>query len=180
MARRRARVLAWANPTRFVTLTCAPDDWQALRAKVRKLTMRLRAEGYRVEWAWTVERGSKTGMKHVHALQHGDFIPQRTLQSMWGPITHIERVRGSEGAATYAMKEASRVAGYTMKGSRSNLHEHLALNGGRAYHMSRGYLRGHRTRDVERIVDGVDVRLTWITIPAETPIDAGQAIAASC
>lgn len=179
MARRRARVLAWANPTRFVTLTQAPEEWQALRAKVRKLALTLRTEGYRTEWAWTVERGAKTGMKHVHALQHGDFIPQRRLQSAWGRIVHIERIRGAAGAATYALKEAQRVAGYSVKGAGADLGEHLHLNGGRAYHLSRRYLHGERTRDVERILDGTDGRLTWVLVPATTTIPEGVAIALS-
>lgn len=160
-------------------MTQAPDDWQALRRKVRKLALRLREAGYRCEWAWTVEQGSKTGMRHIHALQHGDYIPQRELQDAWGRIVHIEAIRGAAGAATYAMKEASRVAGYGLKGTREHLAEHLSLNGGRAYHMSRRYLRGARTREVERIVDGVDQRLTWIVVPAATPRHEAEAIAAS-
>lgn len=179
MARRRARVLAWANPTRFATLTQAPLDWQACRQKVRKLALALRDDGYRVEWAWTVEAGSKTGMRHVHALQHGDFIPQAHLQERWGRIVHIERIRGASGAATYALKEASRVAHYATKNARDDMAEHLALNGGRAYHLSRRYLRGLRTREVEAIVDGVDKRLTWIVVPATTSIGDGIAIASA-
>lgn len=177
LARRRAKVLAWANPTRFVTLTQAPTEWQACRQKVRRLALALREAGYRVEWAWTVEAGSKTGMRHVHALQHGDYLPQRDLQAAWGRIVHIEAIRGAAGAATYALKEAQRVAGYGLKGTRDHLAEHLSLNGGRAYHLSRRYLRGARTREVERLVDGVDIRLTWVVVPATTGIAEAQAIA---
>lgn len=147
-ARTRAAVLAWARPERFVTLSQAPLTWQPLRQKVRKLTMAVRAAGYRTEWAWTVERGSKTGMIHVHALQHGDYIPQKELQRLWGRIVHIKAIKGAQGAAGYAMKEASRVAGYAMKGTHEALLGHLDLNGGRGCHMSRRYLRGERTRDV--------------------------------
>lgn len=170
-------MLTWARPTRFVTLTQAPDDWQALRAKFRKLTMRCRAEGLMVQWAWTVETGSKTGMKHIHALEHGDYIPQRDLQNWWGRIVHIEAIREDDAAVAYALKEAARVVGYGLKGTRDDFARHLALNGGRAYHMSRGYLHGKRTREVERIMDGTDDHLTWVVVPAVTTIAEGQAIA---
>lgn len=179
LARRRTGVLTWAEPERFVTLTQAPDEWQPLRQKVRKLALALRSAGYRVEWAWTVERGSKTGMIHVHALQHGDFVPQRELAKLWGRRVDVRRIGRPDGASLYSLKEARRVAGYTTKGTAASLAEHLALNGGRAYHLSRRYLRGLRTRDVEAIMDGVDKRLTWIVVPAVTLLDAGAAIAAA-
>lgn len=150
-----------------------------MRQKVRKLALAIRAEGYRTEWAWTVERGSKTGMIHVHALQHGDFIPQRTLQRLWGRRVDIRAIEARDGAALYALKEAQRVAGYAVKGANGTLTEHLALNGGRAYHMSRRYLHGRSTREVERIVDGVDDRRTWIVVPATTSIADGIALAMS-
>jgi hypothetical protein len=177
LARRRTSVLAWAEPSRFVTLTQAPDEWQPLRQKVRKLSLRLREAGYRVEWAWTVERGSKTGMKHVHALQHGDFIPQRELQAMWGRRVDIRAIRGASGAALYSMKEARRVAGYAVKGAHADHLAHIALNGGRAYHMSRRYLRGKSTREVEAIVHPVDADLTWVVVPATTGEQDARAIA---
>jgi hypothetical protein len=172
-------VLAWAGPERFVTLTNAPADWQKLRQKVRKLCLRLRNDGYRVEWAWTVERGARTGMRHIHALQHGDYIPQRELQERWQAIVHIERVKGARGAAGYAMKEAARVTHYAVKGTKSNLREHLDLNGGRGYHMSRRYLRGCRTREVEQLLSPSDPNLHWITVPATTTIEEGRAMAAA-
>lgn len=164
-ATKRAAVIAWAKPTRFATFTNAPTEWQPLRQKVRRLTMNVRRAGYRVEWAWTVERGDNTGMIHVHALQHGEFIPQAELQAMWGAIVDIRRVRGRVGAANYAMKEAAMVAGYAMKNGVAALDEHLDLNGGRGMHMSRGYLRGLRTREVEKLLWPTDPALDWILVP---------------
>lgn len=172
-------MLAWAEPQRFVTLTQAPAEWQALRQRVRKLCLRARNDGYRVEWAWTVEKGSQTGMIHVHALQHGDYIPQRRLQDLWGRRVDIRAIKTATGAALYSLKEAQRVAGYATKGARSNLVEHLALNGGRGYHISRGYLRGKSTREVERIVRPVDPNLTWMTVPCTLSLEEGRAMAAS-
>lgn len=147
-----------------MTLTLAPAEWQALRQKLRKLTLTLRSAGYLVEWAWTVEAGAQTGMRHVHALQHGDFIPQRELQRMWGARVDIRAIKSEGGAAKYAMKEARRVAGYAMKGTHRQLLAHLALNGGRGCHMSRGYLHGRRTRDVEKLLWPSEQKLTWVLV----------------
>lgn len=127
--------------------------------------MNVRSEGYRCEWAWTVEHGSKTGMVHVHALQHGDYIPQRALQAMWGRRVDIRKVAGAQGAANYAMKEARRVAGYAMKGTHSDLLAHLDRNGGRGCHLSRGYLHGKRTREVEKLLWPTQETLTWVLVP---------------
>lgn len=160
----RARVLSWAKPERFVTLTNAPDDWQRLRQKVRKLALNLRADGYSCEWAWTVEQGAKTGMRHVHLLQHGNFVPQATLQDRWGAITHITAIRGARRATGYAMKEATRVAAYALKESRADFLAHLDRNGGRPCHHSRGYLHGKRTRDVEAILRGANGDLHWFLV----------------
>lgn len=147
-----------------MTLTQAPDDWQALRQRVRTLTMRLRRDGYRTEWAWTVEHGSKSGMVHVHALQHGSYVPQRALEALWGRRVDIRAIKGSQRVVNYAMKEAQRVAGYSLKGTHQDLLTHLERNGGRACHYSRGYLRGERLRDVEAKLWPGQEGLTWIVV----------------
>lgn len=171
-------MLAWAKPQRFVTLTNAPDDWQALRLKVRRLAMNLRGDGYSCEWAWTVEQGSKTGMRHVHLLQHGAFVPQRELQERWGAIAHITAIRGAKRATNYAMKEAQRVAAYALKESRDAFDAHLDRNGGRPCHLSRGYLHGKRTREVEQLLSpGGD--LTWFLVQAWESDDEVRARAAA-
>lgn len=101
-------------------------------------------------------------MIHVHALQHGSFIPQAELQELWGRIVHIEAIKTPRGAAKYAMKEAARVVGYTMKETARHLATHLDRNGGRAVHMSRGFLHGKRVREVESILWAGQQELTWI------------------
>lgn len=104
-------------------------------------------------------------MRHIHALQHGDYVPQRVLQDAWGRIVHIRAIRGASQAANYAMKEARSVAGYAMKGSHSDLLAHLDRNGGRGCHLSRKYLHGKRTRDVERLLRPEQQGLTWMLEP---------------
>ncbi len=198
-ARQKAAILTWAKPERFITLTQAPKDWPALRQKVRALKHDLQGDGLRLEVAWTVEKGKETGMRHVHALQHGDYIPQAQLQERWGRIADIRAIRGVREAADYAMKEAVSVSGYAMKGA-ADLDAHLDLNGGRGCHVSRGYLRGETQASVldllqrERSEGEV---LTWVLVlpgatlarlpsrlfrAAETPPEMAQCstIAPSC
>lgn len=164
-AKQKAAIMAWAKPERFVTLTQAPDDWQALRKKVRVLKATLCAAGYRTEWAWTVEKGKKTGMKHVHALQHGDYVPQRVLQKRWGAIAHISRVKETDNAVLYTLKEAQRVSGYVTKGAAENLGQHLELNGGRGCHLSRGYLHGLTSPQVWRLLHPELNHHEWVFVP---------------
>lgn len=168
-AREKAEIIAWAEPQRFVTLTQAPADWQAVRMKVRRLRHRVATDGYSTEWAWTVEKGSKTGMVHVHALQHGDFLPQSYLQDRWGRIVHVRKVDGHQAAAGYAMKEALTVAGYVLKEARgAQLRSHLDLNGGRGCHLSRRYLHGKRSDEVWRILHPPDEH-DWVLVPMGSP-----------
>jgi hypothetical protein len=162
--------MAWARPERFVTLTQAPEEWQARRAKVRKLRMRLAQLGRTTEWAWTTERGSRTGMIHVHALQRGSYVPQRELEELWGRRVDIRKIGDAGAVAGYAMKEASRVAGYAMKEGRSNLSRHLDLNGGRGCHLSRGYLHGLTSAEVWAILHPSDPDLTWLLVPTGTDL----------
>lgn len=151
-----------------MTLTQAPSSWQPLRAKVRKLALTLRTAGYHLEWAWVVELGDKTGMIHVHALQHGDYIPQDELQDAWGRIVHISRIHDVDQAARYTTKHAAaRAVSYTMKQAAWRLDEHLDLNGGRGVHLSRGYLHGLRSDAVWRLLHPAS-ELDWVVVPATT------------
>lgn len=165
-ARRKAAIVEWARPTRFVTLTQAPDDWQRLRQKVRKLRHRLTRDGYQVEWAWVVERGSRTGMIHLHALQHGSYLPQRYLQDRWGAIVHIRRISDTGAAVRYTTKHAAaRVVSYTMKQAGAALDDHLDLNGGRGIHLSRRFLHGRTSDEVWRLLHPPS-DLAWVQVPA--------------
>jgi hypothetical protein len=165
-ARQKAAILAWAKPERFITLTQAPKDWGALRQKVRVLKRDLQVGGRRFEMAWTVEEGKDTGMRHVHALQHGDYVPQAELQQRWGRIADIRAIRGVREATAYAMKEAVQVSGYAMKGA-ADLDAHLDLNGGRGCHVSRGYLRGETQASVLELLQRERSEgevLTWVLV----------------
>lgn len=167
-----AALAAWgvrhADRARFFTGTLAPEDWQARRQKMRDLRRYLAKRGHKWECAWTTERGSRTGMVHVHGLQHGDYVPQRLLQEIWGARVDIRKIE-TGGVARYVTKDALKVAGYTVKGSAASMgvdrmNAFLDLNGGRPMHWSRGFLHGLTKRDAlsalrEDLSDGQE--RTW-------------------
>lgn len=183
-AQQAAAVMTWAlrqveapSRARFVTFTLADQDWPALRQKVRDARRTLVAEGYDWEWGWAREAGSQTGMLHLHGVQHGRHkIPQARLLALWGAGCRIEAVknlRDKSGAAAYTVKEALRVAGYVSKGATAgdseSLAKHLALNGGRPAHWTRGFLHGKTKREAltalrAELADGEP--LTWRLVPA--------------
>lgn len=124
---------------RFITLSLAPEGWQPTRQAVWEWLQRLRRAGYRMHVLWVVEQGSETGMKHVHAVQWGDFIPKDVLTASW-PFgsTHIE---GVTAATDYLAKGVMR---YVAKGidDHSTIEAHMNLNGGRAAHWSTEFFAG--------------------------------------
>lgn len=102
---------------------------------------RIVADGYHTEWIWTTEVGSVSGMVHVHAIQWGDYIPQRRLQELWGG-RRVDVRAARVTHSTYISKGASAVAQYVTKGASSSLDEALSLNNGRLHHWSRGFWDG--------------------------------------
>ncbi len=178
-----AAVLTWAmahaDRSRLVTLTLAPEDWPARRQKMRNLKRLLAAKGYGWEVGWATEPNPKGTGLHIHGIQHGDRVPQRVLQDTWGAIVDIRAVgRKSQdrAAGVYTVKESRRVAGYAVKGATGeHLAEHLARNGGRPAHWSRGFLHGKTKRQVlsevrRELADGE--ALTWRMVPAWTATPA--------
>lgn len=146
-AREVAAAVGWAadqHPrSRFVTLSQAPLDWQQRRQKMRDLARWARGQGYGWNVAWTTERGSKTGMVHIHAVQWGTYIPQPLLVKRWGHWCFIEEVKGSaHSVGTYMAKGAAPVARYMVKGAGAGYAAWRDLNGGRPIHVSRGFLPG--------------------------------------
>lgn len=160
---------ATGAPTRYAVLTNAPADWKVLRQKMRDLRRLLGRRGFAWEQAWTVETGEQTGMRHVNALQKGDFVPQELLQNVWGAIVHIQAIKtAAGGVAGYALKEAQRVAGYSTKNASQadKLQAHLDANGGRLVHLSRGYLGGETQAVVmERLLAERESEGSWVVVP---------------
>lgn len=125
---------------RFLTLTQAPDEWQARRQRMRDYKRQLAAKGLACEWAWTTEKGGENGMVHIHAVQWGDYLPWRTLLDVWGHRVNIKEVKTEpQLVAGYISKGAGAVAGYLTKEAQADYLGWLDLNGGRPWHTSRGF-----------------------------------------
>lgn len=125
---------------RFITLTRSPEGWQETREAVKVWLRHLRRQGYRMHVLWVVEKGSETGMKHVHAIQWGDYIPKEVLSESWPHgMTQIE---GARAASNYLAKGVVRYVGKGLDGDRESIEGHMNLNGGRAAHWSREFFAG--------------------------------------
>jgi hypothetical protein len=175
-----AALMTWAargaERRRLVTLTALPDDFQRAREQVRDFARRIRSDGYAWEWAWAIESNPRGTGFHAHGLQHGaDKVPVRLISERWGGRVVDIRMLSKPGAGVYAVKEALRVAGYVTKGSQSALSQHLARNGGRAVHWSRGFLHGETKRgalaQLRAELAGGEV-FTWALVPAGAPAPA--------
>lgn len=157
---------------RFVTLTLADDDWQDLRQRMKNLARFLRRDrGIAVNWLWVVEKGEKTGMKHVHCVQWGDFIPWQELLTWWGSRVEI---KAAKHATDYLGKNIIRYLGKGLDGEKEAIEDHMNLNGGRAAHWTRGFFNG-LSRDAyakQNTLEGLDRlrnelledrRIPWVT-----------------
>lgn len=124
---------------RFITLTLAPEDWQDVRKKMKDLVQFLRSRGTRVHWLWVVEVGEENGMKHIHCVQWGDFIPWKELLDWWGARVEIQ---AANEAIDYLGKNVIKYLGKGIDGDREAIETHMNLNGGRAAHWSRDFFNG--------------------------------------
>lgn len=158
------QLAAGSHPERLVTLTLAPPDFQRARVQVNDFVRRIRAAGYRWWWYWVIEENPKGTGHHIHGLQHGDYVPQRFLQSAWGDrIVHITRIRVEVEAARYVLKGAERASSYLSKGAVGQYEGHLRRNGYRCAHWSRGYMRIDGTEPATAAA----ARLAWLGVPDE-------------
>ena len=157
----RLRVTTWgaskADAIRLLTLTKVPEDWQHARGQIRDFVRRIR-KAYDIQFAWAIEANPKGTGSHAHAITHGEYIPKDRLREMWGGrFIDIRRVEG--GANDYLTK-CAQVCGYTGK----SVEVHLARNGGRAIHLTRGYLHGKTSREVLKLMStGKEWRLRLAT-----------------
>lgn len=158
--------LEHAAPERYAVLTGLSGDWQADRANIKRFLRRLRALGYVVNEAHSIEvnpRALRDGLDyadnpyHLNLWWHGDYVPQRVLSEVavtvgWKPYVHV--TKWASKRRDYGMKEASG-RDYGMKEASGRDGEggerrwfltdrqaaYLARNGGALMHASRGFWR---------------------------------------
>lgn len=134
------RALEGIDRTRFITLTQAPEGWEPTRQAVRTWLQHLRRDGYDMHVLWVVEKGEQSGMKHVHAVQWGDFVPKAVLDESW---PHgFNEIEGARAATDYLAKGVLRYVAKGLDGDGESIEAHMNLNGGRAAHWSRQFFAG--------------------------------------
>lgn len=126
---------------RFITLTLAPEGWAETRQAMKSWLVYLRRHGYDMQVLWVAERGSETGMKHVHVVQRGDFIPKRVLEASW-PHGSTQIAAARQAASDYLAKGVIKYLGKGVDGDGAQIEAHMNLNGGRAAHWSREFFLG--------------------------------------
>lgn len=138
-ARRLTRAMQRAAPAQLVTITLVGDDWQVIRARIARVRYRIaRATQHPLHWAWVVEVNPAGTGHHVHAAKRG----------RWTKWSHFAGALAREGVGHGWLSPAADVRAperyltkYVAKGARAGWGEHLALNGGRLVHTSRGFWR---------------------------------------
>jgi hypothetical protein len=163
-ARERGWAIAYAVPERSVLLTQVGDSWQTVRMRMGRLRHELEKELGHVEWVWHVEPNPRGTGHHVHAWQHGDFLPQRDLSRMarrrgMGEVVRISRVRsplGLGGSLSYGMKLAGLDYGMkTVSGLGEQAAIYLEANGKRLHHHSRGFWRHPTGEQIKGVKNAV-------------------------
>jgi hypothetical protein len=135
------RAVQAENRVRFITLTRCPQGWEETRFALKTWRQNLRRHGVDGEGLWVIEKGSQTGMKHAHVVQHGPRkIPMDVLDASW-PYgqTQIETARAAVG---YLEKGVLRYVAKGIDGDPESIESHMNLNGGRAAHWSAGFFGG--------------------------------------
>lgn len=94
-----------------------------------------------MQWAWSIERGPKTGMWHAHAVVRGGWIENRDKSA-----SKLSRQAGNgfvsvQKPTVWAGRYAAKLAGrYASKGAAA-YQTWLAWNGGvKPWHWSKGFL----------------------------------------
>jgi len=100
----------------MLTFTLVPDDRRVARLAWTALVRWMRARGVHT-YVRTMEYGSRTGMRHWHALVAGTgYIDHAQLSKKaeevgLGPNVWIARVKDKRGAASYLLKYALKALG---------------------------------------------------------------------
>ncbi len=136
-------VASQVDRTRWITFTRAPEDAEKRRQKMADMMRWCGKQGFPSEWIWTTEAGKETGMIHIHAVQHGGFIPHDVLYERWGAAVRIEEVKTDAAAlGNYMAKGATKLGNYMSKSASSDYAAWYHLNNKRPFRQSRGFFLG--------------------------------------
>ena len=122
------------RPEWFIRLTLDGDNWPRTRQKFADLPRLLKEQGF-PGWqhSYVIHQGGE-GRFHAHALVKCVKTTQvklsTQLERTWGSGVHVQAVYDQSGAAHYFFHDCN---------THAQTIRHLAMNGGRPQHNSRGY-----------------------------------------
>lgn len=157
----RADAISYATPERFIRYSLVGDDWQTIRKRYKVLSDRIRSRGYTSESCYFVEPYESGAGNHIHAFQHGDYIPQHELVELatsvgFAPNTDIRRWQTYGSRSTrYTMKNATGYGMKTLRAATEAAETYLALNGQRLHHHTRGFFRHPDGRHIGNVKEAV-------------------------
>lgn len=147
LAIRTAGAVGLAEPQRLIRFSLVGDDWQTVRARMSRVVYDLRkALPGGVELAWNVEPNPKGTGQHIHALEHGSYIPQPLLAEIADRRGMGRNVDIRKWEAQGPLSSAYGLKGvlYPIKGAlgeQEGLDVFLRCNGRRLIHATRGFFR---------------------------------------
>lgn len=139
--------ISLAMPERFGTLTQVGNDWQTVRARMKRIAYDLRAAVPEWSWCWHVEPNPKRTGHHVHFWQRGGYVPQALLSRVadsrgCGGVADVRTWKApTRAGTTYGVKMAGVSYGLKMTEASASQLAYLAANGGRLVHASRLFWR---------------------------------------
>lgn len=103
----------------FITLTSGPESPADIQASWRRLHERMRRRHWAGRYIRVVEKGSNTGMVHIHLITEADWIPISWIRRNWqeihgAEVVDIRRVART-GKTGWSVGIAAELAGYLAK-----------------------------------------------------------------
>lgn len=94
---------------RFLTLTSSPSSTREISKSFATFVKRARRKFGKFEYV-KIQEFTKSGLKHLHTIYRGEYMPQAWISEQWtqihsAPIVYIERVKTwSKGLGSYVAK----------------------------------------------------------------------------
>ncbi len=140
-----AEALVVSRPERFLLFTLAGEDFPDVSGRMKAITKALRSNGRTWEQAAVIHENPRRTGHHVHAVQHGSFVPLGELIEVasalgMGRVT-IRRIRMLRKVCFYMLRPPIEAAALQPEEATSVLRHHLFANGGRLLRSTRSFYR---------------------------------------
>jgi hypothetical protein len=133
--------IAATRPEAMLTITALPDGFGAVQKAMNRTVEILRDMGELVDWFWVIEANPRGTGTHAHAFAHRVPDPERlqaaATRARLGHV-HVSRTEKHTRTRQYLFTEVLRHP-IGSPASQAAYRRHLDLNGGRAFHATRGF-----------------------------------------